>query len=401
MLVDIILMFTFYNSFNDPDLRLRFSSAFAIPSKDFVEENELKEININLSDADKIHFDRLYRDYTVGIVNVETDPFLAYYSKNNEWRKTHLTINGEKFDVKIKSHGRTPSGHKYGDHFSLAVKFTGDQIPFYSKRVNFIIYNARQLSSELIKSMAPKFGLYSPDFELVNVTIDNGKPYLYFVEERINEQFFLSRNLPMIIFNSGVDGSLIYSGTVDYPTLTSTLIDELEGEDHLSNDLKLQVKSDYQTFNKAIEENNYQVLEKYLDIQYMSRLNAFRTVYGSTGHGFSPVNLEMAYDTIARKFYPIIHRDVLGVALEDCRNPYPFMDNKSPFWQLLNSNKAFRKLTSEQLDSFLIKYSNESIKMELDQIHSYYKEAFVYEFSYNNKNYSGYWILNNMDCLRK
>lgn len=409
--VVLLLVFTtigiISSNINFNDYHRKISSWLSVPNKSFIESNDIKIIKIKFNKEDNQHFKRLFKDYIP-----ELDPskenanskFLSYYSENNNWKKNTLTINGDSFDVKIKSHGRTPFEHKFGKYFSLSIKFKSKPFPFFSKRVNFVIYNRIQLSSEILKLLSSKFNLYSPKFELVSASVGKSGDYYYFIEERINEDFFIARNLPMVIFNDNIDGSLIYNGNIKTTELSKRLIKELKDRDDLSSELKFQIKNDYLNFNESILKKNMNSLKQFFDMDYMSRLNAFRTVYGSDGHGFASTNIEMAYDTVSRLFYPINHRDMISTTLINCKYPYEFMDSKRekiPFWILLDSDSVFREKTSQQVKIFLSNNNKSSVKKELDSIHEFYKSAYNYEFSYINNVFDGKSIIENIECLEK
>ena len=202
------------------------SSWLSIPNRNFIDSNNIKIVKIDIKKEDNQHYKRLFRDYIPGLDPTEENAnskFLSYYSENNNWKNAILSIKDEIFDVKIKSHGRTPFGHKFGKYFSLSIKFKSKSFPFFSKRVNFIIYNRIQLSSEILKLLSSKFNLYRPRFEIVSANVGNNGEYYYFVEERINEDFFKVRNLTMVIFNENIDGSLIYNGTIRNTELSKSL----------------------------------------------------------------------------------------------------------------------------------------------------------------------------------
>jgi hypothetical protein len=378
------------------------ASWLSIPSTKFIKQNNIKKIKIELSENDKLHFERLYLDYHGEGLGPKNKFFLKHYTENNRWIRTNLILNGNNFNVKIKSHGRTPYAHKYGNHFSLAIKFQDRPYPFFSKRINLTIYNRIQLKSDILKLMASKFNLIYPSFELVSAEIGDKNENFFFVEERINQDFFSNRNLPMIIFNNGFGGSLICFDSLKKEVLYSQLEKELRKRTKLSATLKTQIKKNYSNFNDAIIKNNCAELKKYIDINYYGRLNAFRVIFGSDGHGFSNENLEMSYDTISHLFYPIPHRDVISTALDNCQSPYTFMDSTReiiPFWLILDKDSDFLKITNQQIAEFLLKNDVSSLTRDFNAIINYYKSSHVFEYSYINNGKNGAAILKNVAFL--
>lgn len=386
------------------DYRIKISSWLAHPNKEFIISNEIKEININLNSEDDLHFEELFKDFIAEGLGEENKVFLSTYSLNNKWRYTTLKLFNEEYNIKVKAHGRSPYAQKFGEHFSLAIKFLEKPYPFFSKRINLIVYNRNQLRSELIKLLSGNFELPTANFEIVSAKIGNHKEYIYFVEERINKTFFSKRNLPWIIFNKGIEGSLIYHGNIALDVLSKRLSSELEKKNSFSDSLKIQIINDYSKFNQSIYNKSLESLYQFIDINYCSRINAFRIINGDDGHGFSSFNFEMAYDTINQIFFPIIHRDNYGVTLTNCSRPFTFMDSTRaiiPFFIALDSDTTFINLTEQVVNSFLIKDSmtSPSTSQEIDDINTYYKQLFLFDFSAVSRDTDGEWIKNNIDCL--
>jgi len=396
------ILLALYSISTDLNYRVKIAAWLSIPSKSFVKEHGIKKIRIQLSENDELHFKRLYRDYQKEGLGPGNELFKKYYKKNNKWIKTTLVINEKKFKVKIKSHGKTPWAHKYGNHFSLAIKFQDNPYPFFSKRINLIIYNRIQLKSDILKLMASKFNLIHPGFELVSCKIGDKVEYLFFIEERINEDFFLNRNLPMIIFNKGVNGSLFCFDSANSKKQALKLEKKLSKRTKLSAVLKKLIKDNYRDINNTIVKKDVEGLKKFIDEDYCARLNAFRVIYGSDGHGSCNGNFEMSYDTISHLFYPIAHRDFLTTTLANCQSPYTFMDSTKyiiPFWLILNNDSEFLKITNQKIDKFLLKNNVSSISCEFDELINYYKASHVFESSYINNGMNGTSIIENIECL--
>jgi len=387
---------------NNSEYRIMISSLLSVVDDNAVNEQGIMRIEVVIDNKAEFHFKRLYRDYYFNGLGDENNDFLEYYKVNNKWKKASLIILNDTFKVKIKGHGRTPYAQKYGDNISYTIKFKGRKYPFLSKRINFIIYNRIQLSSEILKLIGHDFNLYYPESKLVYAKVGSNDESLYFVEERINKSFFKRRKLNMVIFNKGVGGSLIYNELSDIDKLSEMIGEKLKNNNSLSTKIKEHIIKDYRALNKAIKEGNTNVLKKYFNLDYMSRLNAFRIVYGSDGHGFNSVNLEMAYDTITRLFYPIIHRDMHSSLLTNIKNPYSYIDNtneKLLFWIALDSDKQFIDLTKEKINYYLSNNEIGRIETDIDEINKKYKELFIFDFSYLNNGLDGSAIINNIKTL--
>lgn len=401
----ILAIITVFKIKNSPDYRSYVSLKLSIPNNSFIANNEIKKVDVKFSDEDKVHFKRLFKDYHGKGDGPKNKDFLDYYAVNNNWRETILNVNGQNYNVKIKSHGRTPYFHCHGNYFSLAVKFSSKPYPFYAKRVNMIIYNRIQLRSELTKLNASKFDLLQPKFEIVSANVGDSGDYYYFIEERIDDYFFKSRKLPLIIFNKGVDGSLIYFDEYKMGNLQETLDNKLKKDKHISTALKKQIRDDYMSLNNAIVNKNIDTLKHYIDQDYYARLSAFRVIHGCDGHGFNYFNLEMAYDTISRQFYPIVHRDVNTTNIPDRKKKHEDLARstpwKSPPWEILNTDSNFIELRNKALQSFLSTNSKISLKQEIDSLNNYYKDLFFFESSYMNDGVNGHTLINNFEWFIK
>ncbi len=395
------ILFVCYKAFNTLDFKLNAVANLAYMNADFSEKHGLKKIELNTSNSDELHFNRLYRDYYAEGLGPENDAFLQYYSKNNAWRRASMVIDGEKYKVQVKSHGRTPYAHKFGALFSLAVKFKKNAPFFNSNRVNFVIYNRIQMRLALLEHFAQKFNVLTTHYELIDFKFGERRRALYFVEQRINEDFFKTNNLPYIVFNDNVDGSLIYNQDFSLEQLEHQLTLALEQHSY-STTLKKQIKDDYQAFNKAIQAQDHNTMLELLDANYCARLEALRVVYGCDGHGFNFVNLDVVYDTIKHVFYPIVNRDIVSNKIQDCQG----LKNQarqtyiSNFWQVLEQNEHFNYKTQQALYDFLEQNNSADIAHQINNINKQYLESHLLKKTSLNNRFDGSTLLDNINCLR-
>lgn len=363
IVVATILIGYFAVNFLFPELlystRVEISSWLSRVDKNGVEKANLPQVNIIFDDNVTVHFNELYKLYSG---NTFPDNVLGQYKKKNTWQEVTVEVSGKKYDVLVKNHGQSPTDHKKGSHFSLSVKCKNQPNPFFSKRVNFVIYNRIQLTNSLVKLMSSKMDLLCPNFETACVTIGNNKPSLYYIEERINKEFFKKRHLPMLIIKK--------NGKVSETR-----------------------KQDLLHFNSAIKNGNTSIVKQHLNLDYMSNLQAFRTIYGCDGHGFNVENMELAYDTIQRKFYPIVHRDVHNTILTGR------ISENVPLFITLENDSVFQQLTREKIRLFLKTYKIEDIKKEITAVREFHQNLFSYKFSYINNGYDGSSIIKNMNLL--
>lgn len=397
LIVSMIIASVFLFIFWDFDRRNVIASHFLD-----LKENEYPQLQIDYTNDVSTHFNELFKDYYGDGTGIRNKDFIEYYSANNKWKKAKLTIDKVDFDIKLKSHGRSPWAHKFGDNFSLAIRFKKDY-PFYSKRINLLIYHRIKAKGDILKYLTSKIDLFSPNSFPVVVKINSLDESVFIIEERINNDFFENRNLPMIIFNKGTEGSLIYTGGRSSEALSIELNSILNKSNSISSKLKQQIAHDYSSFNRSLERKDFDSIVSQIDKGYLAKLNFLRLLYGDDGHGFGGGNLEMAYDSINRIFYPIAHRDINSSSFT-CEDPFSNLrktDQKSPFWNLVNSNMEIKEMTMNEVYRFFDSNTKESIEKEIIEIIDKHNQIFNYDYSLISREVDGSNIISNLNCLAK
>ena len=89
--------------------------------------SSLPLIGLTLSGDDIAHFERIYARL------VGRNPDSQFYRDHNRWRRAQLRYDGAVYNVRVKSHGREPTGHsveRNGQRFiSLSVRMApGDRV---------------------------------------------------------------------------------------------------------------------------------------------------------------------------------------------------------------------------------------------------------------------------------
>ena len=394
----------YFGVYKNGDARLWVSSYLAIPSQEFISNENIRELTIKLKDNQEKHIRRLFRDYH----NLGYDPsnkeFYEYYPSHNKWMKTELIIDGKEYAVKIKSQGKTPFAHKFGEHISYSIKFIDEPYPFGAKRVNLITNFRLRNINFILEALAKRLELPFSNSELVVGKIHNNSDYYFIVEERIDDAFFDKRNLPWVILNKGFNGSLIYHGSdlKSVDTLSEQLISVLKKDKKITLELKKKIISDYNNFNNAIYEKKVDIFHQYIDVNYWGKINAFRRINGDLGHGFGFANFEMAYDTVQHKFYPIPHRDNYGSVLAIC-DKMPHQTWDSECMVIMEMDSIIQEETQRAIKHFLYtdRNSDLDLKTEIEQINSFYKKSYVFEFSGSYSPTRGYYLIQNINTLNE
>ena len=67
-----------------------------------------------------------------------------YYARNNQWRKAKLIHEDQTYKIRIKAHGKNPSGHRVGKYISYAVKLMDGEELFGFRRFSLIVRKSRR-----------------------------------------------------------------------------------------------------------------------------------------------------------------------------------------------------------------------------------------------------------------
>lgn len=274
---------------------------------------ELLYLKLLFSKDDVIHFEKLYSKYKFINKGPEYQSFLKEYNLLNKWRKSKVEYKGKVYDIKVKSMGRTPTFHKEREFISLNIKVLKGKIEGVS-RFNLIVYWRIKRRHDVIGKISNYLDLKSQKGKLALVNVEGLGEKLFWFEYRLKQDYLrkeIGENL--ISLDCDNDNSLVYTndGTKNITLLNSQVENELD-KLNLSNELQSQISRDYEKFNQAIMNQNTNIVNNYLDIEYIFRLQAFRYIYGDDSHGFNTGNLLVSYDTIHRKFYPMTHRDCIS-----------------------------------------------------------------------------------------
>tara|TARA_Y100001954_G_scaffold234276_1_gene289425 strand:+ start:2769 stop:4085 length:1317 start_codon:yes stop_codon:yes gene_type:complete len=405
ILLLLLIAFSFYGFFlfKSLDVRHALLSYLTWPNSSFLKDNKISNIEVLVDEDTQKHFEALFRHYKYDGNGDKNIVFRKYYSEHNVWKKAKLKIDGKVYSGKIKSHGKTPYAHKYGQHFSFTFKFKKKSNPYGKKRLNFLVYSRFQLNIEFIKSIAKVLRLPMPNFELAQVCIPGNVPYLYFVEERIDKHYFKRINKNFIVFNKSEISSLIYHGENNLKKLEASMNKELFDDkwSGLSDSLKSKIKFDFNRFNRCLALNQHDSLIKFINEEYCLRVNAFRILYSDDGHAFNSDNFEMAYDTIEGLFYPLLHKDHVGYLISDMREMFHFLNRGRnevlPFFAVLNNSDSIKTESIRLALNALKCYNTDSV---IKNIHYKYKGAFLFDHFYNSNGNDGLWLIKHHNNLK-
>ncbi len=341
---------------------------------------KLPLFQIVLSRKDVVHFSELYGKYE--------DPAFGsrYYTQNNKWRKASLIFNGKTYKIKIKSHGRAPTGHRRGNYISYSIKLRkGEQIN-NAKRFNLIIRD-RVFSYQLfVNELAEYFGIISQKREAISVRVNNWDEKLYYLENRLDDAFMeAEKKSSYRIFSysssslASSDKALISHDSEFNSKELQHKFKEVFKDSEYPEKHREAIYERYSDLNKAISNKNFEELENYFDIEYITSFEAVRALSGLIGHGLINGNFYVFFDTASGKFYPTIRRDNIPSKLnldgqktpEQLGNLWTAHDGdvfKFPLFYLLSQNDQIRQKKYRKIYQFITNDGEKSRKQFQDLV---------------------------------
>jgi hypothetical protein len=329
----------------------------------------IDSIILILSRKDVAHFDDLYREFETGNQ--------TFYNQHNKWRKAEMIYKGEKYKIKLKSHGRSPTDHRNGKHISLGIKLSGKKQIKHANRFNLIIHERIAYRSTLTDDLASRFDLIFQKRELVKVKINNWDEKLYFFEHRLNSSFMETEKKSSFklfsreISNELVDKSMIFTGNTKFDPIKYALnFDEVMKFEGISIKNGTAIRDRYLDLNKAISKNNFQSIDSFFDSNYITSFNAVRQMLGHNGHGSNLGNLYVFFNMANGKFYPAFTRDHITAPLPNEglveKNINSWVDpfNKHhvteyPMFHVLSQNDNLRQIRYKKIFEFIEKHEKD------------------------------------------
>lgn len=275
-------------------------------NKSIEEDNYTKHLNspvvMNL-DINEDHFEKLVENSKLYFKKKISKEI---YAKNNRWLNAKININDTIYRVNIKAHGKTPFKHYNGEIMSLKVKFKKKKKFRHLKKFSLVIIEREKFMNKKNEILAKKLNLLYPHFEQVILNINSGKNYLMTLEEPIDINFAKLKY--------GKNGIILKSDNFKTP------LQVLNSVTHVNN--KIVTKNEINSLTtsrrnkKIITEINNSInfnpksFIQYLDTNYAINYLTFIKISGADMHGFLPHNFICITDSVTKKIYPIIHRDI-------------------------------------------------------------------------------------------
>lgn len=296
---------TFYNDIKDIALN---SGGENIPAG--IDLN-VPLIKIKLSRNDNAHFSDLMGKFN------SPDYGVNYYATNNVWRKAELEFDGKEYTVKIKAHGREPTGHQEGSFISLAVKMPEGELIFGANRFSLIVRSRIYTNRIQSLALAEYLDILHQPEKLVRVKLKGQDEKYFFFEKKFDNKLMENQGLSSL---RRLEYSATQTQTAD-KSLVSIIDQNAYTEQELTNYLIVALKeegipeshykpiiSKYLAINKAISSRSIDV-GNYFDPEYLAKFEALRIIQGFVGHGWMKSNFFLFYNQADGLFYPGITRD--------------------------------------------------------------------------------------------
>ena len=312
----------------------------------------------------------------------------SYYKKNNIWINGQLIHNKTTYRVKVKNHGKSPSGHFKDLSMSLTIKLAEGQQIKGVKKFSFIIYNRIKAKSEAISIFSEEFKLHKIHSKLVKLKINNTPVNLFFFEKKYKNSTLKSFNPNLI--------KIAYKDRKSIICLSSNDTNELKYILSLNQDFcekkkySKKIRNRIKEINYCVFHNNLDSIHTFFDLEYISSFDLVKNLLGFTSHGFLSFNLQIALDTNTLKFYPILHRDNFIWKYDNYFDIYEQTNNysilnknnlfsaKSAIFNLISNNAIIRKRSIDKfrhINTELFSQYDDLINIHLDfQKHSFLKK---------------------------
>jgi hypothetical protein len=271
---------------------------------------------------------------------INNDEYLA----GNIWHKAKLVYRGHPYRIKLRPHGREPSGHLHRGMMSLEIKIRDNRNLFGGRKFNLIIYERIKYLFEPKKYLSEKLGITHIKSQVAKVKIGNLGYKVFFIENKFDNSYFeINGNSSLKVFKWAEFKSPILS-TVRRPGISgkqkikaaayeqnkSMLAKFGESLDLVKTDVNQ--KQYYLTFfnklNTCIIENDLDCVKSYFDVEYISSFLALKELLGFKWHGVMPDNFFVAWNQSNGKLYPIINRDYYTSVFETNTLPNYFYEFK-------------------------------------------------------------------------
>ena len=268
---------------------------------------KLPLIELILSRNDIVHFDRIYSR----LEGDNRDP--QFYRDHNRWRWAQLRYNNVLYNVRVKSHGREPTGHSArlptdGRRFiSLSVKMEpGDRVAGLH-RFKLIVRENLADMQQLVMKMARETHVLVQDHRLVRVQINDWPEKLFYFSNRLDDEYAEAAGLASLRIVSydypqdgGTDKALVYSdsprysgNTFDFHGHFRRALTQMAVPDNDRNPLLRR----YSEFNTALSGHGAADPAEFFDLEYLGRFEIVRALLGLVGHGFIQGNLRVFLNT--------------------------------------------------------------------------------------------------------
>ena len=341
-----------------PQLRTKLTSSLRTERQDVISEKDLPAFKLQIPEDVIAKFDSAYSLYSEDDAGKLESPLSKHLKKHNKWSSATLDYENESYNIKVKIHGKSPSQHIEGNHYSLGIKLLdGKQINGVS-RFNLIVYWRIRSNYDVAIHLAKTADLLYLEDILSVVSINDRAPKLYFFEYRLQDGYLNKLdNKNLTYLKTKCRSAAVYStGNIDTcNAYVAKSIKMLKLTDSISEALY----NTYAELNNAIIEENTDKVLSFFDLDYLARVQAFRYVLGCDGHGFMNDNLMVLLDTNTKIFYPIIYRDHDPRPLDISRLSKKFDGSNLSEYPLLFTVLSKSDLLAEKTKAYLIEMINE------------------------------------------
>ena len=236
------------------------------------------------------------------VINAKKMSPYAYYMPNevNNFIKTKVIINGEKYSAKIKLHG-TNNPHFLNNKKSYSVKIRKNKnkaYPYNMRRFSLVIPSQSNLIGMFTYKIANMLGMLTPKNFLVRMYINGIDQGVYHLEEKLNKSLLERNNM------SGYDvvrsdDSWAHQYSNNHGTMFSFDYSGLNLKYISGKDLDQIVP-----IKKILNSNDISYIKQHVDIDKFISYDVLRYIFGDSAHMTSNDNIKLLFNTATARVEP-------------------------------------------------------------------------------------------------
>lgn len=317
----------------------------------FLDPKDLMEFNIDLKQENIDFFNKeIQKALDMSSDMHKKGEFVSIYDNNfSETSNTNIYFNGEKYQGKIKLHGKTKF-HWKNPKKSFSVKLKKGNLIEGMSNFIFIVPDEQLLATLFSYDVSKKYGYMNVTAGLARLKFNNLNQGIYILEEKLSRELLKNNG------HTDVDAIKVIDEWSDQylaqhitPFTNESSYAEINSYSDKNQDQLLK----YETLMR--EGNSLEDILDIIDFERFALHEAMRILFGDD-HAVAGDNLTLLYDNERSKFFPHFRMEGYLEKLEysDFSKTFDKELNTYFMWEIrlfsmLNQNQKFRTLRNRYL----------------------------------------------------